>query len=138
VPRLWYAAPPSPPPCQYLELGPVLAESEHNRALKPDVVHKYFVGKGAAPPPAPTVERPRLCTQQYRLCLAVLFVLLLCCASLSSSPTPSDILRGLEYLQFQGIVHRWVSVECTPRSSLPPCCALPGNPRTRERPCCLP
>lgn len=48
-------------PTQYLELGPVLSDSEHNEPLSPDVFHKYFV----------------------------------------------DIVQGLEYLQFQGIVHRY-------------------------------
>ena len=45
---------------EYMELGPVLLESEHTELLKPDVVRKYLV----------------------------------------------DIVQGLDYLHFQGVVHR--------------------------------
>ena len=45
---------------EYMDLGPVLGESEHNQFLKPDVVRKYLV----------------------------------------------DVLHGLDYLHFQGVVHR--------------------------------
>ena len=45
---------------EYMDLGPVLSENEHNHCLKPDVVRKYLI----------------------------------------------DVLYGLDYLHFQGVVHR--------------------------------
>jgi serine/threonine protein kinase len=50
---------------EYMDLGPVLSDNEHNQCLKPDVVRKYLV----------------------------------------------DVLYGLEYLHFQGVVHRYATLD---------------------------
>lgn len=76
---------------QYLELGPVLSDSEHNEPLSPDVFHKYFV----------------------------------------------DIVQGLEYLQFQGIVHRCVVgvARQRPLHLMPLSSLSPRDSQTRSTPC---